>query len=98
MPYLTPAKVREVRELLAAGNSLTMAAKRAGCGKWVVNEIRQGRHRPRYRNPKRYASQDAWKRRLPAEERAKVNGRSWRCSCGLLVRTRRCRRCELKGD
>ena len=89
MPYLTPSKVAEVRELLAFGVSTRVAAKLAGCSRWSVQHVKLGRHCPRYRNPKRYASQDAWKKRQPPKPR------TWRCSCGLLVRTRRCLRCEV---
>lgn len=97
MPYLTPEKVTEVRELLAAGASNRKAAKQAGCSVWSVRQVRAGRHRPRYRNPKRYATQDAWKKRLTPEERKKLMPRTRRCSCGLLIRTKTCRRCAVVG-
>ena len=97
MPYLTPEKVEQVRELLASGASNRKAAKQAGCSVWSVRQVRAGCHRPRYRNPKRYATQDAWKRRLTPEERAKANGKPWRCSCGLLVKGRVCVRCSVVG-
>ena len=95
MPYLTPEKTNEVRELLERGNSTRKTAKLAGCSVWTVREVKLGRHRPRYRNPKRYASQDAWRERLSPEERAKLRRKPWRCSCGLLVRTKTCLRCAV---
>jgi len=95
MPYLTPNKIAEVRELLDRGVSNRAAAKQAGCSVWSVRQVKLGRHRPRYRNPQRYASQDAWRERLSPEARAKLRRKAWRCSCGLLVTTRACLRCEV---
>lgn len=95
MQYTTPAEVEQVKECLAKGMTIPETVKATGLCRWVVNEVKQGRHRLRYRNPKRYATQDAWKKRLTPEERKKLMPRTMRCSCGLLIRTKTCRRCAV---
>lgn len=93
MPYLTPEKVAEVQQYLAAGESVPGVCRALNISDWTVRQIKAGTHRLRYRNPQRYASQDAWKKRLTPEQRAKR--KAWRCSCGLLIRTKVCRRCAV---
>lgn len=88
MRYLTPEVVAKVQQHLAAGHSIRETAKLIGCSRWVVTEIHHGRHRLRYRNPaRRDTSFVAWE---PHESR-----KPWRCSCGLLVRTKTCLRCAV---